>query len=169
MSARDWVRWVLQDWEANQPAAKTRVVLAFFRVAQRPPAGTASAVRFSYRLFTDWLLALELPWQVEAGPQLRIDHGQALVVHPGTKLGDRCKLRHGVTIGQAHRGGAVPVIGDDVDFGAFAIVLGDVHVGNGATIGAGAVVTRSIPAGGVAVGNPARLLTSTDNLRDDDS
>jgi len=51
------------------------------------------------------------------------------------------------------------VIGDDVWVGSGAIVLGGVSIGSGAIIGAGAVVTTDVPAFGVAVGNPARVLS----------
>lgn len=50
------------------------------------------------------------------------------------------------------------VIGADVFIGARAIILPGVHIGDGAAIGAGAVVTRDVPPGGVAVGNPAKVV-----------
>lgn len=50
------------------------------------------------------------------------------------------------------------VIEDDVWIGAGVIVLSGVNIGTGAVIGAGSVVTRDIPAGAIAVGNPARII-----------
>ena len=50
------------------------------------------------------------------------------------------------------------MIGDDVFVYAGAKVLGNVTVGNGATVGANAVVLADVPAGYTAVGVPARLL-----------
>jgi acetyltransferase-like isoleucine patch superfamily enzyme len=49
-------------------------------------------------------------------------------------------------------------IGDDVWLGSGAIVLGGVQIGDGAIVGAGSVVTHDVPAFGVAVGNPARVI-----------
>jgi maltose O-acetyltransferase len=49
-------------------------------------------------------------------------------------------------------------IGSDVWFGGGAIVCPGVTIGDGSTIGAGSVVTRDIPAGVVAAGNPCRVL-----------
>jgi acetyltransferase-like isoleucine patch superfamily enzyme len=54
---------------------------------------------------------------------------------------------------------AQPVlIGDQVWIGTRAIILPGVTVGDGAVIGAGSVVTKDVPPGGVVAGNPARLL-----------
>jgi acetyltransferase-like isoleucine patch superfamily enzyme len=50
------------------------------------------------------------------------------------------------------------VIDDDADLGIGAIVLPGVHVGRGAVVGAGAVVTRDVPAYAVVAGSPARIL-----------
>ena len=50
------------------------------------------------------------------------------------------------------------VIEDDADLGVGAIVLPGVHVGRGAVVGAGAVVTRDVPAYAVVAGSPARIL-----------
>ena len=55
-------------------------------------------------------------------------------------------------------GGAPITIGEDCWLGGNVIVLAGVTIGNGSTIGAGAVVTKDIPPGVVAVGNPARVL-----------
>lgn len=50
------------------------------------------------------------------------------------------------------------VIGDDAWIGTGVIVLSGVNVGVGAVIGAGSVVTRDVPAGAIAVGNPAKVI-----------
>jgi serine O-acetyltransferase len=59
-----------------------------------------------------------------------------------------------VTIG-AERGKS-PTLGNNVFVGAGAKIIGDLHVGNGAKIGANAVVTKSVSADATAVGVPAR-------------
>jgi acetyltransferase-like isoleucine patch superfamily enzyme len=57
-------------------------------------------------------------------------------------------------------------VGDDVEFGVGAIVIGPVRIGAGARVGAGAVVVKDVPPNGVAVGNPARILTGSAAGRD---
>ena len=67
------------------------------------------------------------------------------------------------------------VIGDDVWLGARVIVVAGVEIGDGCIIGASSVVTRSIPAGSIAVGNPARVVgrrgepKTKANIRDTDA
>jgi serine O-acetyltransferase len=67
-------------------------------------------------------------------------------------------LRHGVTLGLRRTGvPGAPVVCDGVDIGAGAKILGPVHIGDGAVIGANAVVLCDVPAGSLAVGVPARI------------
>jgi serine O-acetyltransferase len=113
-----------------------------------------------------WLMArivetvtgITLPLEARIGPGLRIYHFGNIVIHSQAVIGRNCTLRHGVTIGNRVPDGPTPVIGDDVDFGAYAQVLGNVRIGNGAKIGAMTVVLCDVPAGATAVGVPARIL-----------
>jgi len=62
-----------------------------------------------------------------------------------------------------------PTLGCDVVVGAGAKVLGGFTVGDGARIGSNAVVTKPVPAGATAVGNPARIILAdakADNQRE---
>ena len=51
-----------------------------------------------------------------------------------------------------------PKVGNDVFLGAKCTVLGNIQVGDGATVAAGALVNKPVPAGHTAVGVPARLI-----------
>lgn len=75
-------------------------------------------------------------------------------------MGARCVLRHGVTLGARDESGP-PRLGDDVVIGAYAQILGAISVGDGAKIGAMAVVLKDVPAGVTVVGNPARAINSS--------
>jgi serine acetyltransferase len=111
-----------------------------------------------YRAWTEGTLALELRPKTRVGGGLALYHGFGLVVNDHTVIGEGVTLRNGVTIGNRIPGGPCPDIGDGVVFGAGAIVVGGLVIGEQARIGAGAVVLKHVPAGATAVGNPARIL-----------
>jgi serine O-acetyltransferase len=93
------------------------------------------------------------------GRRLFIDHGMGVVIGETAEIGDDCTLYQGVTLGGTSlvRGQKRhPTIGNDVIVGSGAQVLGPFRVGNGARIGAAAVVLKEVPDGATMVGNPAR-------------
>jgi len=111
----------------------------------------------AYRVI-ETLTGISIPKSAVVGPGLRIYHFGNVFVHADAKIGANCTLRQGVTIGNRHEGGPVPILEDDVDLGAYAQVLGDVRVGKGAKVGAMSVVLCDVPAGATAVGVPARII-----------
>ena len=95
----------------------------------------------------------------------RFGHPIGIVIRSGTQLGERCQIRQNVTIGMRRPSPEPPArIGNDVEIGASATVLGPVTIGDRAVIGAGAVVLQDVPSGCVAVGNPARIVKKGDQL-----
>ena len=76
------------------------------------------------------------------------------------ELGDDVMLFHGVTLGgtSGKRVKRHPTLGNKVMVGAGAKILGDIHVGSNAKVGANSVVVKDVPAGEVWAGNPARPL-----------
>lgn len=82
----------------------------------------------------------------------------AIVVHKRATVGNNVVISPNVTIGGLSAHFDVPIIGNDVVIGAGARILGPVKIGDGARIGANAVVLDDVPAGGVAVGIPARVV-----------
>ena len=111
-----------------------------------------------YRCWTEGMLSLELRPKTHVGGGLTIYHGYGLVVNDHAHIGRNVVLRNGISIGNREPGGGCPRIGDGVQIGAGAIVIGDIEIGNQARIAAGAVVIHSVPAAATAVGNPARVL-----------
>lgn len=99
---------------------------------------------------------IELPCEVVLGPHFVIDHFGGIVISGYARFGAHCRIRNGVVVGlkNPHKPCA-PRMGDHVDIGAGAKVLGDITIGNNVSIGANAVVTRSVPDNCIAVGNPA--------------
>lgn len=116
-------------------------------------------------LWTTRRAAMDFPVSLTVQPGLAITHGWGLVVAPGTTIGRNVTLFHGVTLGTRDRiddtgertNLGVPTIDDEVWIGPGACVLGPVHVGRGARIGAGAIVITDVPAGAVVVAGPARV------------
>ena len=105
---------------------------------------------------------IDIPYNTRVGPGLYIGHCGGIVVHHAAVIGENCNINHGVTIGATYRGQhqGVPVLGDRVYLGPGCKVIGAVHVGNDAAIGANAVVTRAVPDGAVMVGVPAEMIST---------
>jgi serine O-acetyltransferase len=102
---------------------------------------------------------IELPCEATLGRRCRIDHFGGIVISGDATFGDDCIIRNGVTVGLRNTGQrGAPVIGNRVDIGAGAKILGSIHVGDDVVIGANAVVIRDVPANSIAVGIPARVL-----------
>lgn len=103
---------------------------------------------------------IELPYTVQLGRRVVFEHQHGIVVHGSTVIGDDCIIRQGVTLGlrSLDRLDEAPVLGRGVNVGAGAKVIGPVRVGDGAAIGANAVVLKDVPAGALAIGVPAELV-----------
>ena len=104
------------------------------------------------------MTGIQLPRGCKIGAGLRIFHFGCIVLNPDVIIGENCTLRHGVTIGTRTGDHDVPVIGDNVNIGAGAKILGKIKIGDNVTIGANAVVITDIPDDHIAVGVPARCL-----------
>jgi serine O-acetyltransferase len=163
------------DYEADlkryprRPFLKEQSIwaIALYRFGRRNDRRKRGLIRWvgdrwywlAYRVI-ETLTGVSIPKSVEVGPGLRIYHFGNIFVHAEARIGANCTLRQGVTIGNRHDGGPVPVLEDDVELGAYAQVLGGVRVGRGAKVGAMSVVLTDVPPGATAVGVPARLIGS---------
>lgn len=125
----------------------------FHRLASGNPSGRLAG-RVAARIWKS-VPGLDLSG-TEIGPGLFISHGQGTVLS-AERIGANLWVHQGVTIGWDYQGARRPVIGDNVFIGAGAKILGAVTVGDGARIGANAVVVCDVPAGATAVGIPARV------------
>jgi serine O-acetyltransferase len=92
----------------------------------------------------------------EFGPGFVLIHSTGVVINGDVRGGSGIHIEHQVTIGAERR--QSPVIGDEVFIGAGAKIVGDVKIGNGARIGANAVVIDDVPAHQTTVGIPARVV-----------
>ncbi|MDN3921682.1 serine O-acetyltransferase [Roseateles violae] len=111
-----------------------------------------------------WLTGIEIHPGATMGRRVFIDHGMGVVIGEMAEVGDGCTIYQGVTLGGTSlvKGAKRhPTLGPGVIVGANACVLGGFTVGAGARVGSGAVVTKPVPAGATAVGNPARIIEAT--------
>lgn len=100
-----------------------------------------------------------LPYTVRVGRRVRIDHFGGMILVAQT-IGDDVIIRQNTTFGIASLNAveARPVIGNRVEIGAGAVIVGGILVGDDAIVGANAVVINSVPSGAIVGGVPARLL-----------
>ncbi|MEN9903801.1 MAG: hypothetical protein RLZZ555_366 [Pseudomonadota bacterium] len=115
-----------------------------------------------------FLTGIEIHPGATIGERVFIDHGMGVVIGETAEIGDGCTIYHGVTLGgtSLYKGAKRhPTLGRDVVVGAGAKVLGGFTVGDGAKIGSNAVVTKPVPAGATAVGNPARIIQAEADAR----
>jgi serine O-acetyltransferase len=125
----------------------------------RPVRTLAKAVYLGAFKAIEIMTGVSLPAHANIGPGLYIGHFGNIIVHPDTVMGSGCAISQGVTIGVL--GGprqGVPRLGNDVYVGAGAKILGPITIGDGAVIGANAVVISDVPPGATAVGVPARII-----------
>lgn len=108
-----------------------------------------------------FLTGIEIHPGASIGRRVFIDHGMGVVIGEMAEVHDDCTIYQGVTLGgTALVKGAKrhPTLERGVIIGANACVLGGFTVGAGARVGSGAIVTKPVPAGATAAGNPARIL-----------
>lgn len=103
------------------------------------------------------LTSSDLGIGVQFGEGLNLPHPTGIVIHPEVVIGSNCMIMQQVTIGQLS-GEGVPVIGSNVYIGAGAKILGPITIGDGAKIGANAVVLNDVPPGSTAVGVPSKVV-----------
>ncbi len=158
---------IKQDWIAHQkdwtrPGFRAIAVYRFgvWRMTVKPKilrAPLSLLYRAMYRRCRN-VYGIELPYSATVGQRVIIEHQHGIVIHGNSVIGDDCILRQGVTLGNKtlDRPHDAPTLGNRVNVGAGAKILGAVTIGDDAVIGANAVVLKDVPAGAVAVGIPAR-------------
>lgn len=161
---------IREDWATYQrdPWRQGLWVMIAYRFGQWRYRIRPAWLRPPFSLTYKWLkicsqilTGIDLPCETQIGKRLRFEHFGGIIISGDSVIGDDVVIRQGVTIGLKHAGQrGAPVIGDRVEIGAGAKILGSIRIGNGALIGANAVVVCDVPAGTTAVGIPARILPS---------
>ncbi|MFZ2267092.1 MAG: serine O-acetyltransferase [Azonexus sp.] len=114
-----------------------------------------------------FLTGIEIHPGATIGRRFFIDHGMGVVIGETALIGNDVTLYHGVTLGGTswEKGKRHPTLEDGVVIGAGAKVLGPITIATGARVGSNAVVTKAVPAGATAVGNPARILDRSEQSK----
>ncbi|HEV7689557.1 MAG TPA: hypothetical protein VGO52_01985 [Hyphomonadaceae bacterium] len=112
----------------------SRLLISTYRLAQRSNKSVVRrAITHGFHRIVSLILRAELPPDAAIGPGLRIERTFCIIVHPATRIGARCVLRHGVTLDVRFEGDdQAPVIGNDVQFGAYCVAIGPVEVSDNA-------------------------------------
>jgi len=107
-----------------------------------------------------FLTGIEIHPGAKIGGRFFIDHGMGVVIGETSEIGDDVLIYQGVVLGGTtrERKKRHPTIGNYVVIGAGATILGPVKIGDGARIGSGSVVVKSVPAGATVVGIPGRVM-----------
>jgi serine O-acetyltransferase len=154
---------------ARDPAARSRaeVLLAYPGLHALWAHRVSHAIWLRGHLLAARLLSqlsrsitgVEIHPGAQIGRRFFIDHGMGVVIGETAEIGDDVTLYQGVTLGGRSLAKVKrhPTLEDDVVVGAGARVLGAITIGEGAQVGANAVVVRDVPKGAVVVGVPGRV------------
>ncbi len=107
-----------------------------------------------------FLTGIEIHPGAKIGRRFFIDHGIGVVIGETAEIGDDVLLYQGVVLGGTtlEKKKRHPTIGNNVVLGTGAVALGAITIGDGARIGSGSVVVKSVPAGATVVGIPGRVV-----------
>jgi serine O-acetyltransferase len=158
--------WIAHDRDWTRPGFRAVAVYRFgvWRMTVRPRLlrlPLSLLYRSLYRHCRNHY-GIELPYTAKLGRRVIIEHQSGIIVHGSSDIGDDCILRQGVTLGNktVQRPQDAPTLGRGVNVGAGAKILGLITVGDGAIVGANAVVVRDVPAGATVVGIPAQVIVT---------
>lgn len=155
--------WLTHSRRTLLPGLHALVVhrFAVWARSQRPPVRqvVAAVCRILNNLLIRNVYGMELHDTTVIGRRVRIAHHMGVVLGPGAVIGDDVLIRQNVTLGRSSDEGVeLPCIGNGVQIGAGASILGGVTIGDGVRIGPGAVVLIDVPAGASAISPLARVL-----------
>jgi serine O-acetyltransferase len=157
----DWTRERKPSFFAWAPSKSLLAALRSYQ-ANRDRKDVISIVR--WRLATvRWRIwcvlgGISIPLRCQIGGGLQMPHTNGIVINADAKIGCNCDIYQQVTLGEAK--GYAPQIGNGVFIGPGAKIIGRVKVGDGARIGANALVTKDVPADALVLAAPSEIFIS---------
>jgi serine O-acetyltransferase len=135
----------------------------YLRVLRKAHFAKTSFSSLFWRILLHFLSAKtgnEVPSGTTIGYGFFLSHTDPVYINSKVVIGSNCQVCQGVTIGQVN-GGAKdgnPVIGDNCWLGPFAIVVGNVTIGDDVLIAGGAFVNFNVPSHSIVIGNPGKII-----------
>jgi putative colanic acid biosynthesis acetyltransferase WcaB len=164
--------YLRSDWSVNRRNPRGLVILAMYRVAHHAMLRWRVTLfhrllwgiyLIFYRFVTEFILGCEIQAGAVIGKSLILDHGFSVVINRSAVIGSNCRLRHGVTIGCNVRPdgsqGPSPRVGNFVEFGANAVAVGGIEIGDRAKIAGNSLVVEDVAQDTTVMGVPARIVT----------
>jgi serine O-acetyltransferase len=162
----------IEDWHCYKSPYMTQGfwALQIHRFGMRARAQRWVLIRIPLKIIqilllkvSEVLFGISIGVNVKIGRRFIIEHFGGIVIHAQAIIGDDVRIRQGVTIGNktVDRPLDAPVIGNRVNIGAGAKILGKIVIGDDVDIGANAVVLKDVPSHSIAVGVPARIVPKT--------
>jgi serine O-acetyltransferase len=154
-------KWSIPDWDREVPRGfwdPSRKLIKSIRdyqsIASRK--GLLSIIRskpivFRYK-FWSMVCGAEIDLNTRIGGGLILPHPNGVVIHPSSEIGVNCMIFQQVTLASK------VIVGDHVDLGSGAKILGPLTIESGARVGANAVVTKNVDKGTTVVGIPAKVI-----------
>jgi serine O-acetyltransferase len=150
------------EGEWTNPGFQALAVHRFGRQVRNRRGVAGMVLRRTHRIlyvFVRNVYGIEFPAEASIGRRLHVSHEHGIVINGKAVIGDDCAIANNITIGIGVAGkGSVPTVGDGVTIGPGAIIVGRITVGDDATIGPNAVVMTDVPAGAHVVASPGRVL-----------
>lgn len=159
----DLRRKALWCYESDRPAALIKVLLTdgtpamiLYRLMQWSRRYHLAPLEMIFNKLNATCCNCIIGRGAEFGPGFVLIHATGIVINGRVRGGSNILIEHQVTIGAERR--QMPIIGDDVFIGGGAKVIGSLTIGDGARIGANAVVVGDVPPHTTVVGVPARVV-----------
>ena len=131
-------------------------MLVYFRLCKYKKGFLYPLARFLYKK-TSFLWLCDIPLTTKIGYGFYIGHGMCIVINSGTIIGNNVNVSQFLNIGTNHQTPAI--IGNNVYIAPMVALVENVEIGFNSIVGAGAVVTKDVPANHTVAGVPAKIIS----------